>query len=84
VSAEQAPSALGRSYGSGSCLCAPIAGPYAANPSDTPASAGSCCYLIGAIGCDGRPLLVDGRALTSELELRADWIENDLLELLCA
>ena len=84
VPPAQAPDAVGRSYGSGECLCGaqPIAGPYAPNPTDTPKSEGSCCYIISAIGCDGRPLLVDGRAVTSELERRADWIDGDLLELL--
>jgi len=81
---DDAPDAVHKSYGSGSCLCGPILGAYAPNPTDTPQSAGSCCYIISAIGCDGRPLLVDGRAITSDLSLRADWIDTALLELLRA
>jgi hypothetical protein len=50
-----------------------IAGPFAPNPQDTPASPGECCYLTGAISCTGRPLTVEGRAVIAALELRCDW-----------
>jgi hypothetical protein len=43
--------------GSGRCMCGEIRGPYANRAATDPAS---CCYLVGAIGCEGRPLLVDG------------------------
>ena len=44
--------------GSGSCECEDLRGPYANNDA---ASTEVCCYLVGSIGCDGRPLLVDGK-----------------------
>ncbi|MDC0742999.1 hypothetical protein [Polyangium mundeleinium] len=46
-----------RPPGSGECECEPLRGPFA-NEDD--GSAESCCYLVGSIGCDGRPLLVQG------------------------
>ncbi|WP_282423629.1 hypothetical protein [Polyangium sp. 15x6] len=48
----------GRPPGSGECECEPLRGPYA---SENQGSAESCCYLVGSIGCDGRPLLVQGK-----------------------
>jgi hypothetical protein len=67
--------------GSGSCDCAMTAGlsetdqgPYAPNPEHTPASEGSCCYLVAAIKCDGRPLIVDSAAVLAVLVVRDDWM----------
>ena len=82
VAADDAPEKLGRWWGSGSCLCGGrIQGPFAANPAHAPSEPGTCCYVIGSIGCDGRPLLVDGTPIVSELRRRSDWISSELLEL---
>jgi len=50
--------------GSGSCECEPLRGPYANTDAD---SADACCYLVGSIGCEGRPLLVHGEARLAEV-----------------
>jgi len=68
--------ALGFPAGSGSCGCgddthAAYLGPYAANPARS--VSGECCYLAASIGCEGRPLRVEGRALIAELVVRRDW-----------
>lgn len=55
--------------GSGSCECSPIHGPYAPHA----AAEGPCCYLVGSIGCDGRPLLVAGQPRVAPVVGRADW-----------
>jgi hypothetical protein len=65
--------------GSGSCGCVaspleePVMGPYAPTAADTANADVACCYLVAAIGCDGRPLLVEGRALLGPVVARADW-----------
>jgi hypothetical protein len=66
--------------GTGECGCTHervedygIAGPYAPNPNDTPASEGTCCYLVGSIGCEGRPFVVAGAAMVAPLVFRDDW-----------
>jgi hypothetical protein len=85
VTPEAAPEKLGTFYGSGSCLCGgeePIQGPFAKNPAHTPEQAGTCCYVISSITCEGRPLLVDGAPIISAPTRRCDWILADLLELL--
>ena len=43
--------------GSGTCECSERSGPYA---NSDPAAAEACCYLVGSIGCDGRPLMIGG------------------------
>jgi hypothetical protein len=59
--------------GSGECSCVPepgkqdVEGPFAG-------SSGSCCYLVGSIGCDGRPLLVAGNARLAAVRRRGDWL----------
>lgn len=81
VCAPTAPGEIGLPPGSGTCGCSvnpqgpfvATQGPYAKNPSHTPNKDGACCYLFGSIGCDGRPLLVDGEALTAEVIHRSDW-----------
>lgn len=82
VAPEAAPTALGKSYGSGSCMCGETQGPFASNPAHQPAQDGTCCYVISSITCEGRPLLVDGEPVVAELSRRADWISSELLELL--
>ncbi|HET9956165.1 MAG TPA: hypothetical protein VFQ61_16775 [Polyangiaceae bacterium] len=64
--------------GSGTCGCGPeghkpISGPYAYNPAVETDGTGSCCYVVGSIGCDGRPLIVEGEALLAGLVSRSDW-----------
>lgn len=66
--------------GSGDCACIPevgegqaVVGPYRARPDVTPESAGDCCYLVGSISCEGRPLLIAGVARVARLRPRADW-----------
>ena len=76
VLAKDAPLPLGK------CLCgAGVQGPFAANPADQPVKTGTCCYVISSIGCDGRPLLVDGAPIVSPLTRRSDWISRELLDL---
>jgi hypothetical protein len=78
------------SYGSGQCLCggSPAqdkAGPYARdanNPSSPAWGSGACCYVVQSIGCEGRPLLVEGNAVVSPLTLRSDWLASAVRELL--
>jgi hypothetical protein len=85
VAPKDAPEKLGTFYGSGSCLCGgeeSIQGPFAKNPAHTPEQAGTCCYVISSITCEGRPLLVDGAPIISPLTRRCDWLLADLLEIL--
>ena len=65
--------------GSGSCGCATmtgpsVVGPYNTNPANPEESDGTCCYLVGSISCEGRPLCVDGHALTAAVVVRGDWL----------
>jgi hypothetical protein len=50
--------------GSGECECSPIRGPYAGTADG---GAATCCYLVGSISCEGRPLLVAGEARLAEV-----------------
>ena len=62
--------------GSDDCGCTPestgesMSGPYAPIASNE----GSCCYIFGKIGCDGRPLLVEGAARVARIQQRRDWL----------
>jgi hypothetical protein len=57
--------------GSGTCMCTAIRGPYE-NPD--PAAADACCYLVGSISCEGRPLLVGGAPrLADVIDGPSDW-----------
>ena len=59
--------------GSGECSCATDEGPFARG--DQPdLEEGECCYVIYAIGCDGRPLKRDGAIVFAEVVGRADWL----------
>ncbi|MGK4001799.1 ferritin-like domain-containing protein [Sorangium sp. So ce1036] len=51
--------------GSGICRCEEPQGPYANRAASDPAS---CCYLVGSIGCEGRPLLIGGEPRLAPLE----------------
>ena len=52
--------------GSGECGCTNaegyghLDGPFGPNEADADAPEGNCCYLVGAIVCEGRPLNVEG------------------------
>ncbi|MEZ4302501.1 MAG: hypothetical protein R3B70_46665, partial [Polyangiaceae bacterium] len=60
--------------GSGECECDERKGPYANSDA---ASAESCCYLLGSIGCDGRPLLVDNAPrLAPVMPCRGPWAKR--------
>jgi len=72
--------------GSGSCSCTvpdvplgTVEGPFAVNPaaitSDprTDGAEGSCCYIVAAIGCDGRPFVVSGAQRVAKIVQRNDW-----------
>lgn len=50
--------------GSGHCECSPLHGPYG-GMSD--ADGAACCYLVGSITCEGRPLRVLGEARLAEV-----------------
>jgi hypothetical protein len=70
---------IARPAGSGTCGCAVegrvsmLMGPFSRNPDDTTVTTGTCCYLEGWIGCEGRPLLVAGVAVVAPLVTREDW-----------
>ena len=56
-----------------------VAGPFAPNPADDSVRReGSCCYLVGRIGCTGRPLVVQGTLQVAPLVERADWASPEL------
>jgi hypothetical protein len=72
------PASSAEAPGSGTCSCSsPLEksamGPYAPTPADTANGKGACCYLVAAITCEGRPLLIEGRALLAPVVTRADW-----------
>lgn len=56
--------------GSGSCECEPARGPFAPR---SPATEAACCYLVGSIGCEGRPLRVRGRPRRAHLGGAVAW-----------
>lgn len=59
--------------GSGTCGCSPVEGPFAPRKDHEAATPGSCCYLVGSIGCTGRPLLVNGSLRVAASARRSDW-----------
>lgn len=59
--------------GSGTCGCEPDEGPF--ERTDAPdLEPGECCYVIYAIGCDGRPLKRDGAVVVADVVARTDWM----------
>ncbi|MEZ4219947.1 MAG: hypothetical protein R3B13_03390 [Polyangiaceae bacterium] len=66
---EVGPGFPGFPPGSGSCTCGTTTGPYLARPTDS----GPCCYIVPAIGCDGRPLRVASQSRLAPLIRRRDW-----------
>ena len=59
----------GMMLGSGSCECEAPAGPYAPYEGKE----GDCCYTVGVQGCEGRPLMIAGRARTAPLLRGRSW-----------
>ena len=67
--------------GSGTCGCSVeedgrpyIAGPYASNPgAPEPNTPGRCCYVVGSVGCTGRPFVVGGLGRLAGIARRDDW-----------
>lgn len=64
--------------GSGRCTCTlpgreAISGPFSPNSEDPDLPEGNCCYVVGGIGCDGRPLMIDGTARVAPVVARSDW-----------
>jgi hypothetical protein len=64
--------------GSGSCACgvAPqptVSGPFAPNPADPELPDGNCCYVVGGISCEGRPLMIQGVPRVAPVVARRDW-----------
>jgi hypothetical protein len=53
--------------GSGTCMCGTTLGPFAS------ADSTQCCYVVGSIGCTGRPLREGDAALVAAVVMRADW-----------
>ncbi|MFO0592968.1 MAG: hypothetical protein U0441_35835 [Polyangiaceae bacterium] len=50
--------------GSGTCECEMRQGPFLnSDPNDSQ----KCCYLVGSIGCDGRPLMIEGEARLADV-----------------
>ncbi|WP_437588256.1 hypothetical protein [Sorangium sp. So ce1000] len=72
AASEAAPHLENLPPGSGTCTCSAegegaagwIQGPYANRTASDPAS---CCYLVGSISCEGRPLLVRGEPRVAPL-----------------
>ncbi len=65
--------------GSGSCSCsevgeAAVRGPFAPNPNDPSEVEGTCCYLVGSISCEGRPLCIEGMQVVAAAVVRDDWM----------
>lgn len=50
--------------GSGTCECGSRSGPFA---NADPAAVEACCYLVGVIGCEGRPLMIAGEARLADV-----------------
>jgi hypothetical protein len=60
--------------GSGTCGCAPIAGPFDAESAQPYSSTqGPCCYTIGTNWCTGRPFVVAGQLRLAPLVRGAGW-----------
>lgn len=55
--------------GSGTCMCGETKGPFAAPDG----GANECCYVVGSIGCTGRPLREGESAVVAAVVLRHDW-----------
>jgi hypothetical protein len=67
----------GRFYGSGSCLCKAIEGPYTIADDDPRFAAerqqGPCCYISTYVTCVGRPLVIAEGMRVAPVVGRGDW-----------
>lgn len=54
--------------GSGTCMCGQTQGPFV-----QPDGGGECCYVVGTMGCAGRPLREGGGAVVAAVVVRTDW-----------
>jgi hypothetical protein len=68
--------------GSGTCGCQVleegrpfVSGPYAVNTDAEESSLepGMCCYVVGSVGCTGRPFVIGGIGHLAGVAYRADW-----------
>ncbi len=55
--------------GSGTCFCGQTAGPFA----QPDGGVAECCYVVGTMGCSGRPLREDESTIVAPVVMRADW-----------
>lgn len=55
--------------GSGTCMCGQTQGPFA----QPDGGQTQCCYVVGTIGCVGRPLRDDETAVVASVVSRSDW-----------
>ena len=57
--------------GSGTCMCGmpAVTGPFAESDGGTT----ECCYVVGSIGCVGRPLRDGETAIVAAVVARSDW-----------
>lgn len=64
-----------RGTGSGTCSCETTEGPFQADDVHLELTAGGkgCCYVAGIIGCDGRPLFVEGLQRAAGLRAADGW-----------
>jgi hypothetical protein len=67
----------GHTYGSGSCLCAPIEGPFTIADDDprfaVERQQGPCCYITTYVSCVGRPLVIAEAMRVAPVVVRGDW-----------
>ena len=69
------PSTVHRGVGSGTCGCGTTLGPFQADAAHQGLTTDGqgCCYVAGIIGCDGRPLFVDGMQRKASLRAEGGW-----------
>jgi len=71
---DAASTITGLSLGSGNCLCSEPDGPYSNEGAEAYTdTVGSCCYLVGIVGCEGRPMQVAGQLRTAPLVRGRRW-----------
>ena len=67
----------GRFYGSGSCLCGTIEGPFTIAEDDprfaVERQEGPCCYVTTSVNCVGRPLHIAEGIRVAPVVVRGDW-----------
>lgn len=55
--------------GSGTCRCGQTQGPFA----QPDGGVTECCYVVGTMGCSGRPLRDRGDSVVASVVVRSDW-----------